>query len=204
MSVDQLPAWRRIDDVGDLVESICRLYDERGASNYDEAVTQTAHALQSADLAIAAGAPAALVAAALLHDIGHLLLGEWDEQADFLERDLRHEEVAARFLANWFGPEVVEPIRMHVAAKRYLCAVEPAYAAGLSPASERSLAVQGGAMNADELADFARREHVAGAIALRRWDDEAKRPDLPVGAIRDHAGLLAGLAEVGPPDATRA
>ena len=203
MSVDHLPAWRHIDDVGDLVEAICRLYDDRGGSNYDEAVTQTVHALQSADLASAADAPGPLVAAALLHDIGHLLLGEWETRADFLERDLHHEEVAARFLANWFGPEVTEPIRMHVSAKRYLCAVEPEYTAGLSPASVRSLAVQGGPMDADELADFARRDHVAGAIALRRWDDEAKQPDLPVGDIREHAGLLASLARIASVDATQ-
>ena len=87
MSIDHLPAWRQIDDVGDLVEAICRLYDERGGSNYDEAVTQTVHALQSADLAAAADAPGALVAAALLHDIGHLLLGEWEARPDFLDGD---------------------------------------------------------------------------------------------------------------------
>jgi 2-aminoethylphosphonate dioxygenase len=199
-AVADLPTWRRIDDVGDLAEAICRLYDARGGSNYDEAVSQTVHALQSADLAAASGAPDELVAASLLHDIGHLLLGEWEERDDFLERDLHHEEVAARFLSNWFGPAITEPIRLHVDAKRYLCAVEPGYVDELSPSSVRSLMVQGGPMDADELAAFARLDHVAAAIALRRWDDEAKQPDLPVGAIRDHVGLLAGLAVLAPTD----
>jgi predicted HD phosphohydrolase len=69
--------------------------------------------------------------------IGHLLVGEHDDQDDFLDRDLHHEDVGARFLSNWFSPAVTEPIRLHVTAKRYLCAIDPEYHDGLSDASVR-------------------------------------------------------------------
>ena len=185
--------WMEIAEPGELVEAICRLFDERGSSNYDEAVTQTVHALQSAELAAEAHASPALIAAALLHDIGHLLLGEWEHRPDFLDRDLHHEDVAARFLSNWFDADVTEPIRLHVDAKRFLCAVEADYAAGLSPASVRSLNVQGGPMDDGEVAEFRASGFADPATELRRWDDLAKDVDRPVGAIRDHTLLLTTL-----------
>jgi gamma-butyrobetaine dioxygenase len=113
-------------------------------TRYDESVTEREHALQAAALAEARGADDALIAAALLHDVGHLVLRDQRPPGEVLVVDHRHEEAGAAALASLFGPEVAEPVRLHVAAKRYLCAVEPGYLELLSPASTRSLAVQGG------------------------------------------------------------
>ena len=116
-------------------------------------MSQAEHALQAAELAEREGAPDALVVAALLHDVGHLLDGQDEDLAD-RGVDGRHEEAGCAWLAAHFGPEVIEPIRLHVAAKRYLCAVDPAYLDGLSPASRLSLSLQGGPMDAEERARF--------------------------------------------------
>ena len=163
------------------------LYVEKGGRAYGERVTQTAHALQSAALAEAEGAAASLVAAALLHDIGHLLT----KQADGI--DDRHEHIAAGYLAKRFGPAVSEPVRLHVDAKRWLCACEPGYAAMLSSASVRSLALQGGAFSPEEAAAFLARPYAAEAIRLRRWDDLAKRPDVVTKPLEAYAPLLDEL-----------
>ena len=128
------------------IEQIRTLFAERGDSAYGgEAVSQREHALQAAHFARQSGASAALITAALLHDIGHLLHHLPDHAPDEGVDDL-HEKLAGRWLARWFGAEVVEPVRMHVDAKRYLCAVEPDYRQQLSPASLVSLALQGGPM----------------------------------------------------------
>ncbi len=100
------------------------------------------------------GAPDHLVAAALLHDVGHLVSDDNVTLDDDLTDDFHHERVGAQYLARWFGPEVTAPVALHVAAKRYLCAVEPGYLDGLSPSSTRSLALQGGPMSADEVTRF--------------------------------------------------
>jgi phosphonate degradation associated HDIG domain protein len=160
-----------------VVDSIFELFKERGDAAYlGEAVTQTAHALQSAHAAERAGAPTAQVAAALLHDLGHLLPPEFDSSAP--AGDDSHEERAARWLSPFFPSAVTEPIRLHVAAKRYLVATEPSYAAGLSEASRDSLARQGGPMTAAEQEQFRRGPWAEAALALRRWDEAAKVPGL--------------------------
>lgn len=157
-----------------VIEDLLRLLLERGARQYgDEPVSQLAHALQCATLAERSGAAPPLVVAALLHDIGHLVDGG-DEGAARAWRDGEHENVGAAALGHLFGPEVTGPIGLHVAAKRYLCATEPAYSAALSPASQRSLALQGGAFAPAAAAAFLDRPHAAAAIALRRWDEAAK------------------------------
>jgi gamma-butyrobetaine dioxygenase len=171
---------------------IIELYEREGTARYDETVTQVEHAVQAAEWAQASGAGDELVAAALLHDIGHLFRGE----REFRDRDLHHEDVAARFLSRWFGPEVTEPIRLHVAAKRYLCSGEAGYHDSLSPASVRSLELQGGPMTDDEVTEFARLEGAGAAADLRRWDDLAKDPDRPPVAIATYTGLLARLVQV--------
>ena len=99
----------------------------------------------------------------------------------------------ATYLGRWFGPEVTEPVRLHVAAKRYLCAVEPAYHDGLSPSSVRSLAVQGGPMSSDEAARFAAEEGCDAAVRVRRWDDEGKVADLEVPPFAAYRDLLESL-----------
>lgn len=141
-----------------------------------EAVTQLQHALQCATMARRAGATASLVTAALLHDYGHLVVddGAGDDGAAERGIDMLHEEVAAAHLARWFGPAVTEPIRMHVAAKRYLCATNTHYFADLSPASVASLKVQGGPFSAAEAAEFIDAPFARDAVRLRVWDDLAK------------------------------
>lgn len=158
-----------------IVDELLSVLAEAGAERYgDERISQLQHALQSAALAEADNAPPALIAAALLHDVGHLV----DRHAERAARkgiDRRHETIGSGYLASWFPPEVSEPVRLHVAAKRYLCAVDKAYAAGLSPASVRSLELQGGPFTAPEAEAFLRLPYAADAVALRRWDDLAKR-----------------------------
>jgi [1-hydroxy-2-(trimethylamino)ethyl]phosphonate dioxygenase len=163
--------------IGDIIEGKGhRLY---GLS----AINQRAHALQAAWLAEQAGCDAALITACLLHDIGHMVhvLGE-DPAKDGI--DDRHEELGEAWLARWFGAEVTEPVRLHVAAKRYLCATEADYFAKLSPDSIRSLALQGGPMSADEVAAYRASPHAEAATMLRRFDEGAKVKGLetpPVG-----------------------
>ena len=138
-------------------------------------INQLQHALQSAALAEADNAPPATVLAALLHDVGHMIHGLGEDPASRGVDDV-HEELGARWLAERFGPEVSEPVRLHVAAKRYLCAVEPDYFGKLSPDSVRSLELQGGLMSADELEAFRANPYHAEAVRLRRYDEAAKDP----------------------------
>lgn len=155
-------------------EAVARLFHCRGDSQYGgEAVSQLEHALQAATLAEAEGASAALIAAALLHDVGHLLHNLPDDAPEH-DVDDRHEELAARWLARYFGPNVVEPVRLHVQAKRCLSAIDPHYGAALSEPSRVSLRLQGGPMTADEVAAFQASPHYDAALRLRRWDDRAK------------------------------
>jgi len=161
---------------------------------YDEAITELQHGLQCAAIAAAAGEPEAVVAACLLHDVGHLIVGDLFPIDQPLPRDFRHEEVGARYLARWFGPEITEPVRLHVAAKRYLAATDPACLPGLSPSSIRSLAVQGGPMSAEEQAFFEAEPHFAAAIAVRRADDAGKDPALLVPDFAHYTAMLQGLA----------
>lgn len=138
-------------------------------------VNQLQHGLQAAARAEQNGEPASMIVAALVHDIGHMVhdLGE-DPARDGV--DDFHEEIGAEFLALHFGPEVVEPVRLHVPAKRYLCAVDPGYFAKLSEDSVRSLALQGGPMSGEEIAEFERNPHADAAVRLRRLDEAAKDP----------------------------
>jgi phosphonate degradation associated HDIG domain protein len=177
------------------IDEILRLFELRGDSEYGgEAVTQREHALQASHFARQTGASPALVSAALLHDIGHLLHDLTDDAPDRGVDD-RHEQLGAAWLARWFGPNVAEPVRLHVAAKRYLCAVEPAYLQHLSEPSRVSLGLQGGPMSAAEMAQFQASPHFADAVLLRRWDEAAKIPKLPVSGIEEYLpDLQAALA----------
>ena len=161
---------------------------------YDEAVTELEHALQTAALAQADGAADHLVAAALLHDVGHLVSDDNVTLDEDLAEDFHHERVGARYLARWFGPEVTAPVALHVAAKRYLCAVEPGYLDDLSPSSTRSLALQGGPMSPSEVEAFERLAHHEAAVLVRRWDDRAKVAGLAVADLDAYRSLLDRLA----------
>ncbi len=175
-----------------VIDQILQAYDRLGHRRYGEDVTQAEHALQAAMLAEGDGAGDALVAAALLHDVGHML--EALPDLDRPPADERHEAVGAALLAGLFAPEVVQPVALHVAAKRYLCAIEPGYEAGLSAASRHSLALQGGPFTADEAKAFERLPFAAQAVRLRRYDDAAKLTDTGTPAFADFAPLLWRLA----------
>jgi phosphonate degradation associated HDIG domain protein len=154
------------------------LLRERGNSAYGgEAVTQGEHALQAAWLAERSGASVSLITAALLHDLGHLVHHLADD-APGQGIDDRHEILAARRLARSFGPDVVEPVRLHVAAKRFLCAVDPGYWDSLSVPSQVSLELQGGPMTTEEVNRFRENPHGDAAVSVRRWDDLAKTANL--------------------------
>ena len=172
------------------------LLDERGeAAYFGEAVTQKEHALQCALLAEQDGAEDPLVIAALLHDVGHLLHGLPEDVAD-ADIDARHETAGQEWLARFFGPEVTEPVRLHVIAKRYLCAIDPVYAATLSEASRQSLALQGGPLTGDGIVEFADLRHAQDAIRLRRWDDRAKTPGLMTPGLAHYASRLEELSQL--------
>ena len=160
------------------IPDICALFDSKGGRMYSgEPVTQREHALQSATLAESAGADAALITAALLHDLGHLLN---DQGATPTERGIDdvHQYFALPFLRALFDDDVLLPIRLHVDAKRYLCATRPEYHDALSADSKRSLTLQGGVYSAAEAATFAAAPGAARAIEVRLWDDAAKTAGL--------------------------
>ena len=151
------------------------LYNSDAAHQlYDEVVTELEHALQAAQLAEVAGQPAAVVTAALLHDVGHLVLGDNVAIDEPLEVDARHEAAGARYLAQWFGPEVTAPVALHVEAKRYLCAVRPGYHESLSASSVRSLELQGGVHTPEQAQRFEALPGATHAVLVRTYDDLAK------------------------------
>jgi phosphonate degradation associated HDIG domain protein len=178
-----------------ITDELITLFQTRGhAAYFGEAVSQQEHALQAAALAENEGASDALIAAALLHDVGHLIHGQ-DEDIAARGLDGRHEEAGHAWLARHFGPAVTEPIKLHVAAKRYLCAVDRDYESRLSPASRRSLELQGGPMRAEETQQLERHKFYREAVRLRCWDDEAKTPGLAVPGLEHYRALLEALAE---------
>jgi len=158
------------------LSDIEQLFARRGAEQYSgEPVSQLAHALQCAWLAEQAGADDELVTAALLHDIGHLV-GDHGRSPTLRGIDDVHQYVAMPFLRGVFGERVLDPIRQHVDAKRYLCATRPGYLARLSADSVRSLALQGGVFTPEEARDFIEGSGAADAVDVRLWDDQAKAP----------------------------
>lgn len=173
------------------------MYRTWGEHNYDEDVTQLAHALQCATLARQDGAGDTLIAAALLHDIGHLFEIERNNGPDH-RIDLRHEDTGSSFLSGSFPPSVTVPIALHVEAKRYLATTEPGYLDSLSRGSTRSLVVQGGPFSAEECARFIEQEGGTDAVRLRRWDDRGKIVDLDVAPLEQWLPLLERVATASP------
>jgi gamma-butyrobetaine dioxygenase len=177
-----------------VVDEIFAKFGSRGdEAYYGESVSQLDHALQAAYLAEREGSPDPLVVAALLHDIGHLVhrLPE-----DIAEQGVNghHEDAGASWLTPHFSAEVIRPIELHVAAKRYLCTIDPGYAEGLSPASKLSLKLQGGPMDADEVARFESDPHHRSAVLLRSWDDAAKVVGLEVPPLEHYRARLESVA----------
>ena len=183
------------------VDAIAELFASAGAADYlGEPVTVATHLLQAGALAEAAGAAPAQIAAAQLHDVGHLSGAAAREDGIELSgrelmagTDNNHGERGGQWLAQWFLASVTEPVRLHVAAKRYLCAAEPAYFGQLSEASVYTLSVQGGPMSDAQAREFEREPYAADAIAVRRWDDQAKDPQAAAPGFPHYRALLSGL-----------
>jgi len=176
-----------------LADDILAIYASHGAAAYfGERVSMTEHGLQAAHFAQLEGAPEALVVAALLHDIGHLLEAVPQDIAQWTT-DARHAETGGRWLARHFGAEVSEPVRLHVRAKRYLCATDSDYLRQLSSASVHTLRLQGGAMSAEELRQFETERFASDAVRVRRWDDQGKVAGLKTPPLRAFAPLIGRL-----------
>ena len=168
------------------IDEITEFFNARGTVQYGaQAVSQQQHALQCAYLAEPAGGSPELVAAALLHDLGHLLpkvvsqAAEADVAVDTgtcIGVDDLHQFLTIPFLRGIFPEVVLAPIRLHVDAKRYLCQLDKSYWASLSPASQRSLVLQGGPFSIEQAQAFITQPFATDAVALRRWDDGAKNP----------------------------
>ncbi len=157
-----------------IVPFIADIFERRGAEDYlGEPVTVSEHMLQCAKLAEEASASEELVAAALLHDIGHFT-SEFGTYSPEDEHDRHHDEAGAEVLAPFFPPVVTECVRLHVAAKRYLCAVDPSYFSRLSQASVHTLSLQGGPMSADEVEAFRSNPFHSEAVRVRVWDEGGK------------------------------
>ena len=180
------------------LEDITHLLATRGVNQYGrEAVSQLEHALQCAQWAEQSGETPATIVAALLHDLGHLLApgGDTGEQDDL------HQYIAIPFLRGLLPDAVLEPIRLHVDAKRYLCAVESGYWEALSPASQHSLVLQGGAFTPQEAMQFAAQPFAQEAIRLRRYDDHAKVPGLATPPLGDYMALVQRMVQAPAADA---
>jgi phosphonate degradation associated HDIG domain protein len=181
-----------------VTDEIIALFQKRGAEAYfGEDVSVTEHALQAAYFAKIAAAPPALIVAALLHDIGHLVDDVPDDIADWAT-DAHHEETGSRWLASRFRPDVSEPVRLHVPAKRYLLATDANYFAKLSPASVITLKLQGGPMAANEVAQFETERFHKDAVRIRQWDDQGKVAGLKTPQLQDYRALIEELASADP------
>jgi gamma-butyrobetaine dioxygenase len=180
--------------MSEVVTRMRDMFEGEGLADYlGEDVSMAQHMLQAAGLARAAGAADHLVVAALVHDIGHFT-GVISGRELMAGKENHHDDAGADWLALWFGPEVTEPVRMHVAAKRYLCAVDPAYVDALSEASVYTLKLQGGPMTDAEVQDFEASPYFSDAVALRRWDDMAKDANASTPAFDDFAAAVSAVA----------
>ena len=174
-------------------DEILALFQKRGSDAYfGEGVSMTEHALQAAYFAQAGDAPPALIVAALLHDVGHLIEDVPSDIADWT-MDAHHEEIGSRWLARRFRPEVSEPVRLHVPAKRYLLATDARYFAKLSPASVITLQLQGGPMEPHEVAKFETEPFHREAVRVRQWDDQGKVVGLKTPGLGDYRALIDSL-----------
>lgn len=178
-----------------IVDFLVSIFERRGGEEYlGEPVTMAEHMLQGATLAEKANAPDELIAAALLHDIGHYT-SEFGTFTMEDTEDRHHDDAGAEVLAPFFPPVITECVRLHVAAKRYLCATNSAYFNRLSPASVHSLNLQGGPMNEAEIFEFESNPFHKEAVMVRHWDEGGKDPDMKTKTIRDYAPLLQRIVD---------
>ena len=177
-----------------MIDQIVGLYQAKGGREYEgEGVTQLEHALQSAQRAEQDGAAPELICAALLHDIGHLINDRGETPTLRGEDDL-HQYMALPFLRPAFPEAVLGAIRLHVDAKRYLCAIRPGYREALSEDSKRSLELQGGVFAPAQAERFIRQPFAADAVKVRLWDDAAKVPGLPTPGLAHFEAILRTVA----------
>ena len=175
-------------------QEVLSIYGRLGSGAYfGERISMLEHGLQAAHFAKVLGAPDTLVIAALLHDVGHLLEAVPEAIEDWIS-DARHEVSGARWLAQRFAPAVSEPVRLHVPAKRYLCATDAGYFAQLSSASVHTLKLQGGPMVAAEISRFEAEPCYREAIVVRRCDDQGKVAGLKTPVLQDYTALIDSLA----------
>ena len=172
----------------EIIEKIIKKYQTNKDFYLGEKVTIAEHMIQTAMLAEKNNSPQSLICACLLHDIGHFIIKDPDQLVS-KSVDGKHEDIAFNFLKNYFKPEVTEPIKLHVNAKRYLCR-EKSYYNLLSKASKVSLELQGGKMNNDEAQKFILLKHHKDAITLRKYDDEGKIPNMKIKNINDYKELI--------------
>ena len=181
------------DESPSIVDAIIRLFHIGCRRDYSMgSVSHTEHALQAALLAEEQGVPQSLVVAALVHDIGHFL-EPWPRDIAHLGTNHRHEALGADWLARVFGPEVTEPVRLHVAAKRYLCAADHDHLETLTPSSLRKLELQGGPMNRVEMQTFEQEPHFNEALMLCRIDEAARQPGMSLPDIQECRGWLESM-----------
>jgi len=174
-------------------DDLFAIYARRGSEAYfGEAVTMMQHGLQAAYFARKHGAGDALITAALLHDVGHLIEPAPDDIADW-KSDAGHERTGGAWLAERFGAGVSEPVRLHVAAKRYLCATDRAYFRRLSEASVITLKLQGGPMSPAEVASFESEPGCQDAVLLRQWDDQGKIIGLTTPPFESYRAMIEKL-----------
>ena len=182
-------------DATNIVGYIADIFTRRGIESYlGEQVSMAQHMLQAAQFAELANGPPELVVAALLHDIGHYS-NEIPDTVLMQGTNNFHEEAGANFLADYFPPGVTEPIRQHVAAKRYLCATDRAYFSRLSQASVYTLKVKGGPMKPGEVVEFEKSPFLDSCIKVRLWDDEGKDPDRPHPDFSHYRAEVQGLVK---------
>ena len=178
-----------------IVDFICDIFERRGADSYlGEQVTMSEHMLQGAELAEKAGGSDEIIAAALLHDIGHYT-NEFPDDALAQGIDNHHDEAGAAVLAKFLPPIVTECVRCHVAAKRYLCATDKEYFGKLSEASVHTLGLQGGPMSEDEVAEFEKNPHLKEIVQVRYWDDLGKVPNHKTPDFDHYAPMLQRVVD---------
>ena len=178
------------------IADIEQLFARHGGEQYSgEPVTQLEHALQTAHLAEQSEASDALVTACLLHDLGHLL-NHQGETPTLRGIDDTHQYFALPFLRGLFPDDVLDAIKLHVDAKRYLCNVDPGYHARLSDDSKRSLALQGGVFDDETAAAFLAQRSARDAVMLRQWDDLAKQSGLATPTLAHFLDRAAACALV--------
>ena len=182
-------------DPGNIVAFLEDIFERRGGEEYlGEPVTMAQHMLQGATIAEKNGMPEVVIVAALLHDIGHFT-SEFGTYSPDDTHDRHHEEAGAEVLAAFFPTLVTDCVRYHVAAKRYLCATKPEYFDRLSAASVHTLRLQGGPMDAEEVAEFQKNPNLEQIIQVRYLDEAGKHPDMETPPFAHFAPMVQRIVD---------